>query len=116
MGFNSRFEADGSTLMIPDTLRPPNPLRGAYYFNLSKVKQSIKGVLGQYRFTEELRDVDLSNLIVGYATNDVQVGTLSPEELEFLASKNVPVYSSEDGHAGVDRKLISLVVDGTIKL
>lgn len=116
LGFNSRFEQDGKTLMIPDVTRPPNPLRGAYYFKLSKVKQLIKGVLGQYRFTEELKDTDLSNLIVGYATNDVQVGALSDEELRFFASKNVQVFSSEKGHAGVDRKLIALVTDGTIKL
>lgn len=116
LGYNSRFQEDGETLMIPDTTRGPNPYRGEYYFKLSKVKQLIKGVLGEYRFTEALKDEDLSNLIVGYATNDVQVGALSEEELAFLKSKNVQVFSSEEGHAGVDRTLIDLVSDGTIKL
>lgn len=116
LGYNSRFEADGKTLQIPNTTRGPNPIRGAYYFKLSKVKQLIKGVLGQYRFTEELKEVDLSNLVVGYATNDVQVGALSDEELKFLESKNVQVFSTDDGHAGVTRKFVVLVNDGTIKL
>jgi len=116
LGYNSRFEEDGKTLMIPDTTRGPNPFRGEYYFKLSKVKQLIKGVLGEYRFTEELKDTDLSNLIVGYATNDVQVGALNEKELEFLKSKNAQVYATDDGHAGVDRKLISLIAEGTIKL
>lgn len=58
----------------------------------------------------------MSNLIVCYATNDVQVGALSDEELEFFKTKNVQVFSTDDGHSGVDVKLIELITDGTIKL
>jgi hypothetical protein len=116
LGYNSRFEEDGKTLNIPDTTRGPNPFRGEYYFKLSQVKQLIKGALGQYRFTEELKDVDLSNLIVGYASNDTQVGALTDEEIAFLESKQAQVFSSDQGHAGVDRKLIALVSEGMIKL
>ncbi|MEL6306250.1 MAG: hypothetical protein AAFQ20_15890, partial [Bacteroidota bacterium] len=115
-GVNSRYQQDGKTLAFQDTTRGPNPFRGSYYFKVTKVKQMIKGVLGRYRYTEELQDMDLSNLIVAYATDDTKMGALSPSELEWLKMKDVPVYATEGGHPGPDRKLVELIKDGTIKL
>ena len=115
-GVNSRYDTDGKTLFYADTTRGPNPFRGAYYFKVTKVKQMIKGVLGRYRYTEELQDMDLSNLVVAYATDDTKIGALSESELEWLKNKNVPVYVTDGGHPGPDRKLVELITNGTVKL
>ena len=115
-GYNSKYLNDGKTLVFSDTTRTRNPKRGEYYHKISRVKQFMKGVLGKHRFTEELATTDLSNVIFAYATNDPQIGALTEAEMEFLKSKNVPVYASDRGHAGPDRLIIELVVNGTIEL
>ncbi|WP_350290369.1 hypothetical protein [uncultured Croceitalea sp.] len=115
-GYNSKYLEDGKTLIFPDTTRVRNPNRGEYYHKISRVKQFMKGVLGKHKFTEELADMDLSNVIFAYATNDPQIGALTENEIKFLKSKGVPIYTSDGGHAGPDRRIIELVKDGTIKL
>ncbi|GGI57582.1 hypothetical protein [Winogradskyella haliclonae] len=115
-GYNSKFLHDGKTMIFPDTTRVRNPNRGEYYHKISRVKQFMKAALGKYKFTEELADMDLSNVVYAYATNDPQIGALTQKELDFLKSKNVPVYTSDQGHAGPDRVIIQMVKEGKIKL
>ena len=115
-GFNSGFSEDGKTIRFPDTTRVRNPNRGERYHKMSRVKQFMKGFLGKYKFTEELANVDLSNVVYAYAKNDPQIGALTEEELRFLESKGVPVYVSDEGHAGPDRVIIKMVQEGKIEL
>jgi len=115
-GYNSGFMEDGKTMRFADTTRVHSLDKRERYMKSSLVKQYMKGFLGTFKFTEELADMDLSNVVYGYATNDRQIGALTEKELAFLKSKGVPVYVSDRGHAGPDRAIIKAVQEGEIEL
>ena len=56
--------------------------------------------LGYKRFTELLKDKDLSKVVYFYGSIDDQVGSLSPAEVDFLKSKAVPITRYESDHGG----------------
>ncbi len=53
---------------------------------------------GQNRYTELLKDRNLSNVVYIYSTRDEAVGRLSDEEINFLKSKHVLIIKGEKGH------------------
>ncbi len=115
-GFQAVFEEDGKTTVVPDTTKVIDPLKQERHFRISKVTQLMKGVMKRQRFTTLLANKDLSNVVYGYATNDIYSGALTGKELEFLKSKGASVYSNDKGHFGVDGLLLELVMNGTIEL
>lgn len=115
-GYNSGFLEDGKTMRFADTTRVHSLDKRERYMKSSLVKQYMKGFLGKFKFTEELVDIDMSNVVYGYATNDRQIGALTEKELIFLKSKGVPVFVSDGGHAGPDRVLIKAIQEGKIEL
>jgi hypothetical protein len=50
------------------------------------------------KYTELLKETDLSNLIYIYIENDQSVGKLTQYEIEFLESKNAEVVSVKGEH------------------
>ena len=58
----------------------------------------LSGSLGQNRYSELLKDKDLSNIMYVYGTKDEASGSLNTSEVNFLKSKNVPVVAFEEGH------------------
>ena len=115
-GFQAVFKEDGKTTVVPDTTIVIDPRKEERRFRISKVTQLMKGVMKRQRFTQELAERDLSNVVYGYAINDIYLGALTDKELAFLESKGATVYSTDQGHFGVDGLLLELVMDGTIKL
>ncbi len=115
-GYNSGFTQDGKTMRFADTTRVHSLDKRDRYVKMSRVKQFMKGFLGRFKFTKEFANVDLSNVVYAYAKNDRQIGALTEKELEFLKFKGVPVYVSDQGHAGPDRVIIKMVKEGKIKL
>ena len=76
----------------------------------------LKWAYGQPRYSKPLAGKDLSNVIFFYATNDQNVGRLSEEEIEFLKSKNVTLFSASDGHSDTFYRFIDAVADGKLEL
>ncbi len=113
-GFNSKFESDGKTLREPDTTRGKNPFRTERYFKIRRASEMLKAGLGIRKFTKELADKDISNLVVCYGTKDQNVGALSEEEISFLKSKNAKIIAIDADHYGVTRPIIESLEDGTI--
>ena len=58
----------------------------------------LSGTLGENRYSDLLKDSDLSNVMYVYGLRDVNTGSLNPSEIKFLASKNVPVVALDEGH------------------
>jgi len=112
-GFNSKFEKDGKTLIEPDTTRS-RPSRTERYYKIRKASEMLKAGLGVRKFTEELKNKDLSNLVVFYGKRDQNVGALSEEEIRFLKSKNAKVMSFNTDHYGVTRPIIDLMDGGKL--
>jgi hypothetical protein len=65
--------------------------------NIRKIGASF----GYKRYTKLLQPYELSNLIYIYGENDLQVGTLTADEVKFLNSKNAKVISNKKGHADI---------------
>ncbi len=64
--------------------------------------------LGYKRFTQLLREKDLSKVVYFYGYKDDQVGRLSNEEIKFLKSKNVPFLHYDKDHGGtIDEFLVN---------
>ncbi|MEM9822407.1 MAG: hypothetical protein AAF985_15100 [Bacteroidota bacterium] len=114
-GYNSRFEEDGITFFPPDTTRAPNPNRGERYFKMYRVKQLLKGVMGQPRYSEVLADHDLSKMIYFYAKEDRNVGRLTPAEIDFLRSKGATVVATEGGHYDIWKRAVDQFEKGAVK-
>jgi hypothetical protein len=69
--------------------------------------------LGYKRYTELLKDVNLSNVVYIYGENDEAVGRLTQKEIDFLKSKNVYVISGKEGHM---ETMFSFLKEGLEKL
>lgn len=105
-GYNSRMAEDGVTIIYPDTTKAPNRYRGERYFKIHRVKQLLKGVIGQPRYSKALADKDLSKMIYFYAKDDQNVGSLLQPEVDFLKSKGAYVQATEGGHYEIWKKVI----------
>ncbi len=114
-GFNGEFEEDGITYIPEDE----NPDLSEYQESEIKeylVKQLLKGAIGKPRYSQELADMDLSNVICFYATNDQNVGRLTESEIKFLESKKVKIYETNTGHSETLYRFIDKLMDGSVKL
>lgn len=114
-GFNGEFEEDGTTY-IPEDENADLSEYPVSEIKEYRVKQLLKGAIGQPKYTQALADKDLSNVIYFYATNDKQVGRLSKSELDFLKSKNVEVFETNTGHSEILYRFIDKLMDGSLKL
>lgn len=115
-GYNSGFKEDGQTLIIPDTTKSRRKYRTERYFKIRKVKEMLKAGIGNYKFTEELKDKDISNIIYFYGKKDENVGTLSQLEIDFLISKKAKVYGVDTDHYNIWKRAIDSLRAGIIKL
>ena len=88
-GKEGRFE-NGVTPVFEDEV-----ITDVVELNIGKLTAAI----GKNRYTQLLdRFSDLSNITYAYGKTDQAVGSLTDAEIEFLASKNVNILSSEGGH------------------
>ena len=88
-GKNPYLESDGTELTIEDV-------------NMGK----LASALGYKRYTDDLKSVDLSDVIFATAKKDWQVGFFSEEEIEFLEETNPPekLIILDDGHVQIFEK------------
>lgn len=116
-GMNGRFDEDGITY-IPPKADSEEKIRYSQerYWRIFRVKQLLKGVIGEYRYTKELANKDLSNVTYFYASNDQNVGRMTQEEVDFLKSKNVTVFETHDGHYEIWKRIIDAFREGKIKI
>ncbi len=115
-GYNSRFEEDGKTLIIPDTTKPRKKNRTERYFKIEQVKGMLKLGIGNFKFTEELADKDISNVIFFYGKKDRNLGEPTNEEIDFLKAKKAKVYGVDTNHYNIWKSVIDSLRAGTIKL
>lgn len=115
-GFNTGFEEDGQTLIHPDENAKPSPYRRARSGIIRKNKELLKYAIGQIRYTESLKDVNLSNLIFYYGLKDQNVGALSTAEKSFLETKNATVVGVDADHYKIWQHVIDAFTDGIIHL
>ncbi|WP_400077943.1 hypothetical protein [Winogradskyella sp. R77965] len=115
-GSNSGFKKDGNTLIIPDTTLPPKRFRTERFFRIIQVKEMLKAGVGNFKFTDELADKDLSNLIFCYGKKDSNVGIPTQEELDFLKTKGAKIVATDADHYNIWKRVIDSLRDGTIKL
>lgn len=74
----------------------PEPHAVAWERNLMRISAG----LAMNRYTQVLDNIDdLSMLTYIYGTTDEAVGSLTPEEVQFLESKNANIISGSGGHA-----------------
>jgi pimeloyl-ACP methyl ester carboxylesterase len=114
-GFNGEFKEDGVTYVPAD--------ENADFSDYSeseikeyRVKQLLKAAIGKPRYTQELADKDLSNVIYFYATNDQHVGRLTESEIAFLTSKKAKLVETNSGHSETLYRFIDQLMDGSLKL
>lgn len=55
--------------------------------------------IGHKRFTEELKDMDLSRLVYAYGKVDEAVGALTADEIKFLQDRKATILANEGGHS-----------------
>lgn len=114
-GFNGEFEEDGITYIPEDEdadLSEYSESENKEY----QVRQLLKGAIGTPRYSKELTDMDLSNVIYFYASNDKNVGRLSEPEIDFLKSRNAKVFETNTGHSETLYRFIDKLVDGSLEL
>lgn len=115
-GLNSGFEEDGRTLILPDENAKPNPNRRGRSFTIRQNKEKLKYAIGKIRYTQALKDKDLSNLVFFYGQKDENVGALSSLEIAFLQSKNAQVLGVETDHYNIWKRVIDAFRDGKMDL
>ncbi len=115
-GINTEWEKDGKTLILPNEDSDPNPNRTERYWQIRKNKELLKYAIGKPRYTRELVDVDLSNVVFYYGMYDENIGALSEEEVSFLFSKNATVFGVETDHYDIWKSVIDAFRDGKLKL
>jgi len=115
-GYNSGFKEDGETLIVPDTTLPRKKYRTERFFKIRQVKEMLKAGIGNYKFTDELKDKDISNLIFFYGKKDENVGALSQLEIDFLVSKKAKVFGVDTDHYNIWKRAIDSLREGTVKL
>ena len=115
MGYNGAFDVDGQTYLAPDTTNQEHlAFPEERYWQIFRVKQLLKGVIGRYRYTELLSGIDLSNVTYFYATNDENVGALSASEVRFLEANGAAVIATHDGHYDIWKRMIDAFRAGKV--
>lgn len=88
-GVRMRFNKDGKTLYEGEM---PTSIHG-------RNNEILKSAGSYKRYTELLKQVDLSNMIYLYGKTDDRVGSLLDHEIDFLKSRNAMVVASEGDHS-----------------
>ncbi len=88
-GFEANFEEDATTPIIGE--KSDN----IYTVNMRKIAAAINR---DVKYTELLKDTDLSNVTYIYSEIDQSVGKLTEKEIAFLKSKNAEVVSVKIEH------------------
>jgi hypothetical protein len=88
-GLKAKFESDAKTPVIGE--KSDN----IYTVNMRKIASAISR---DEKYTELLKDTDLSNVIYIYSEIDQSVGKLTKSEIAFLKSKNAKVKSVKVEH------------------
>lgn len=88
-GFEAKFEEDATTPIIGEKHE------SNYIVNMRKIASAISR---DEKYTELLKNTDLSNLTYIYSEIDQSVGKLTESETAFLKSKNAKVKSVEVEH------------------
>ena len=96
----------GQPLIEPNVNIRANPNRRARYNTIRKNIELLKYAIGKTRYTQALKNVDLSNLIVYYGTRDQNVGVLSAVEIDFLKHKNASLVGVETDHYNIWKRVI----------
>jgi hypothetical protein len=115
-GINTGFEEDGKTLIIPEENEKSQKYRMNRYFIIRKNKELLKYAIGKPRYSIELANKDLSNLVFYYGKKDQNVGALTDAEVKFLISKKAKVFGVNTNHYIVWQKVIDAIHDGSLKL
>lgn len=87
-GIEATFEEDATTVIVKSKAEEPRAL------NTNKIAAGF----GYNRYTQLLKDTDLSNLIYYYGKKDQSVGKLTDSEIQFLESKGAKVVGFDGGH------------------
>ncbi len=66
-----------------------------------RLEMLLIGVICSDRNTEQLKDVDLTNMLIAYSKDDPLVGRLKEHELQFLTSKKATIIHADGGHGGM---------------
>ncbi len=98
-GFEAKFEEDAATPIISE--KSDN----IYTVNMRKIAAALSR---DEKYTQLLKDTDLSNLIYIYSEIDQSVGKLTEKEIQFLKSKKADVVSVKIEHG----KYSELLKDG----
>ena len=86
--------------------------------NQQRTELRLVGVISEYRYTEELRGRDLSNVIYVHGKHDEAVGALTDHEIQFLNSHGAQVIAvEEDGYHGsmIDREDIRMEISKALE-
>lgn len=102
-GFQANFEEDATTPIIGE--KSDN----IYTVNMRKIAAAINR---DEKYTELLKDSDLSNLTYIYSETDQSVGKLTENEIAFLKSKNAQVVNVRIEH----RKYFELVLKDGLEM
>ena len=113
-GNSGSYTADGLHY-IPDQ-RPINFEDRDMDTREDVVSNLLKAAIGKYRYTEELKGMDLSDVTYVYAENDQNVGRLRTKEIQFLEKHGASVYVDDRGHTKTWQKWIDEIRAGNIKL
>ncbi len=114
-GINGQYAKDAITYK-PDNFEEVKKEYSPAELKDYRVRQLLKGTIGQPRYSKALAQKDLSNLSFAYAKNDQNVGTLTGKEIEFLLSQNAFVFETSDGHYDLPKRVIDGVSDGRLQL
>ena len=107
----------GIFLTFPD-YRNPEVYTTQPTNNQERTELRLVGVITEYRYTEELRGRDLSNVIYAYGKHDEAVGALTDHEIQFLNSHGAQVITvEEDGYHGsmIDREDIRMEISEALE-
>ncbi len=112
-GVNGGFGPDGLSYL-------PYEKEDLSQFSEAEIKEEIvqnrlKGAIGKTRYSKALVNKDLSKLSYFYADDDQNVGALTPSEIDFLKSKNVPIYRSQNGHGEALYRMIDALLEGKVQ-
>ncbi len=114
-GINGGYKEDGTTLILDDMEAIKNN-RTTKEQQAYRIKQILKGTLGQTNYYDKMKDIDLSNATFVYSKNDNRVGKLTQPEIDFLASKNAQIIATTGDHGDVIKRTIDAVMSGQIEL
>ena len=115
-GINLGFEEDGKTLILPEENKSPNPYRRHRYKVIRKNIQLLKYAIGKPRYTQELKEVDLSNVVMFTGLQDQNVGTLIDKEIQFLEAKGATVVKVEAHHYDMFKRVVDAFREGHMRL